>query len=44
MTVVLRCHPGVGPAVTGTALIFRTGDLLRVDPAAGEVEILSRDA
>jgi hypothetical protein len=25
-------------------LLFRTGDALRVDPAAGTVEILNRDA
>jgi len=25
-------------------LLFRTGDELRVDPAAGTVEILNRDA
>ena len=93
MPIVLRCHKGIGPAVSGTALVatawmlhdmaargivpralifnrvnpiiaqgaafagvtlvdrfagdvtalFRTGDKLRVDPAAGLVEILNRD-
>jgi ferredoxin-NADP reductase len=43
MTVVVRCHQG-GPGSDRDRSHFRTGDLLRVDPAAGQVEILSRDA
>ena len=31
MTVVLRCHPGVGPAVTGTALVAADNFSARYD-------------
>jgi len=31
MPIVLRCHPGIGPAVTGTALVARDNFSARYD-------------
>jgi uncharacterized protein len=31
MAIVLRCHPGIGPAVTGTALVARDNFSARYD-------------